>query len=769
MEKYKGLPLSIDGGKWDSGHVQGIALDTAGKYVYYAFTTTLVKTDLDGNLIGTVTGLLGHLGCIDFNDDDGKLYGSLELKHDSIGQGIMKKTGQAIAEEDSFYIAIFDVDKIDRVGMNAEKDGVMKTVYLGEVVKDYAASDVCGKAHRYGCSGVDGTGFGPVPGAPADSPKMLFIAYGIYGEIDREDNDYQVLLSFDWRRFDSYAQPLTQENPHHSGPHSDARYFIYTGNTTWGVQNLEYDAFTGDWYAAVYVGKKPQYPNYPMFVIDGSVAPYEAELKGRGGERGMVLSLKKEGNYHEDSGVWGLTFKRGQTGMYSFGNGLFYMSHEGRTPEPERLHTCILHLYKRLPGDAVGFEKITESEPAGTDDPDPARRKPYSQMPPEPNYINIAPKAMAATPEASAAQHRETSVSGTKSPTQPSEQAAQSAARTVTAPPQESATATPVLDIRHLYKSFGARRVLNDISLCVYPGEIFGFLGPNGSGKTTTIKLMLGLLTIEKGEIFICGHDVRHDFEAAMTNVGGIIENPEMYKYLTGRQNLEQYCRMCGRIPISRIDEVVALVGLEDRIDDKISKYSLGMRQRLGLAQALLNKPALLVLDEPTNGLDPAGIHDLRETLKSLAAQGVAVFVSSHQLAELEQMCTRVGVLDRGTLLGVHTMEELHGVSEVNTSTLLIRVQNGVAAEAVMSRLGIGFKSEDGGYTVTLADGRVPEVLRELAVCDAGLLAAIPVQRSLEQAFLEMTRNYDRVTGAATGSSGAAGISSAAGADSGRA
>ena len=316
---------------------------------------------------------------------------------------------------------------------------------------------------------------------------------------------------------------------------------------------------------------------------------------------------------------------------------------------------------------------------------------------------------------------------------------------------------------------YGSTTILSIGSLFLSPGTAAGLVAPNGSGKTTTIKLMLGLLTIEKGEIFICGHDVRHNFEAAMTNVGGIIENPEMYKYLTGRQNLEQYCRMCGRIPISRIDEVVALVGLEDRIDDKISKYSLGMRQRLGLAQALLNKPALLVLDEPTNGLDPAGIHDLRETLKSLAAQGVAVFVSSHQLAELEQMCTRVGVLDRGTLLGVHTMEELHGVSEVNTSTLLIRVQNGVAAEAVMSRLGIGFKSEDGGYTVTLADGRVPEVLRELAVCDAGLLAAIPVQRSLEQAFLEMTRNYDRVTGAATGSSGAAGISSAAGADSGRA
>ncbi len=370
MKSYNGLPLEIDGGKWDGGHVQGIALDTAGKYVYYAFTTVLVKTDLEGNLIGTVTGLLGHLGCIDFNDEDGRLYGSLELKHDSIGQGIMKRTGQAIAEEDSFYIAIFDVDKIDRVGMDAERDGVMRAVYLGEVVEDYNATDACGKAHRYGCSGIDGTGFGPIPGAPAGSPSRLFVAYGIYGEVDRTDNDYQVLLCLDWRRFDEYARPLVQGEPHHSGPRAEARYFLYTGNTTWGVQNLEYDPSTGDWCVAVYVGKKPQFPNYPMYIIDGHQPPREQELVGRDGERGLVLSLKQEGARHEESGVCGLTFKLGQTGIHAFGNGLFYISHNGRTPEPERLHTCVVRLYRRLPGDAVGFEQITESSSDMSDEPD---------------------------------------------------------------------------------------------------------------------------------------------------------------------------------------------------------------------------------------------------------------------------------------------------------------------------------------------------------------------------------------------------------------
>ena len=352
------LPLTIDGGKWNTGHVQGIALDKEHKYVYYSFTTTLVKTDLEGNLIGTVDGLLGHLGCIDFNDEDGKLYGSLELKHDSIGQGIMRRTGVDIAEEDSFYIAIFDVEKIDRVGMDAEKDGVMTAVYLGEVVDDYNATDeLTGEPHRYGCSGVDGTAIGPLPGSPKDSPSMLLIAYGIYGGVDREGNDNQVILGFDWRKFDKYAQPLVQGAPHHSGPSPDAKYFLYTGNTTWGIQNLEYDAYTNDWYLAVYLGKKPQYPNYPMYVIDGSVAPYEGEIYGRGGERGMILTLKDEAAKHE-SGISGLTFPWGQTGIYSFGDGLFYVSHNGKTPPPEKLQTCIVHLYRRVVGDAVGFEEV---------------------------------------------------------------------------------------------------------------------------------------------------------------------------------------------------------------------------------------------------------------------------------------------------------------------------------------------------------------------------------------------------------------------------
>lgn len=358
MADRKILPRVIDAGWWEGGHVQGVALDTAGEHVYFSFTTSLIKTDLTGRVVGSVTGLIGHLGCIDFNDSDGRVYGSLEMKHDIIGKGIVKTTGREIAAEDAFHIAIFDVKKINREGMDAERDGIMTSVCLGEVADDYSSSDPNGRPHRYGCSGIDGISFGPAFGAIAGSPDMLCVAYGIYGEPEREGNDCQVILTYDWRRFGEYERPLDQTSPHRSGPSPDGKYFLHTGNTTWGIQNLEYDAYTGDWLAAVYVGKKPQYPNYPIFVIDGSRAPALGELPGRGGERGLLLSLKEEGALHPGSRIRGLTFKKGQTGMYSFGDGYFYISHEDRTGEGVRKYTSRLTLYRRLPGSETGFEAV---------------------------------------------------------------------------------------------------------------------------------------------------------------------------------------------------------------------------------------------------------------------------------------------------------------------------------------------------------------------------------------------------------------------------
>jgi len=339
------IPKKIHCERASASHVQGIAIDTAHKYIYISYTTSLCKYDMEGNLIGSVIGLTGHLGCLDFNDGDGKVYGSIEYKHDAIGKGIIKALGNAsLADEDAFYIAIFDVDKIDRLDMDAEKDGVMMAVYLPEVVKDFKGVGENGEEHTYCCSGIDGTTIGPVPGAGKDSPTKLFVAYGVYGNNDRHDNDHQVILQYDWKSFSEAAQPLLQLAPHHSGIECEEKYFVYTGNTTWGIQNLEYDAFTGDYFAAVYLGKKPEFPNYAMFRVDGSVSARDEELRGVG-ENGEVLTLKQAGEYDEASGVYGYRFPHGSTGLYSFGNGYFYISHHMRYEAAESTPEKKIYVY----------------------------------------------------------------------------------------------------------------------------------------------------------------------------------------------------------------------------------------------------------------------------------------------------------------------------------------------------------------------------------------------------------------------------------------
>ncbi len=341
------LPREIDGGKWNTGHVQGIAVDTEKGFVYYSFTTVLVKTDLLGNPVGYAGGLVGHLGCIDFNPEDGRVYGSLEFKNDAIGQGIFRHLGREGAPaEDAFYVAIFEVDRITRPAMDAEKDGIMTAVWLPDVVEDYNGKGVNGEAHRYGCSGIDGTSFGPVFGKGADSPTRLMICYGVYRDLARTDNDYQVILQYDWRAFAAAAKPLSQENPHHSGVRAEERYFFYTGNTTYGVQNLLYDPASRCWCVAVYTGKKPQFSNYSFFLIDGTAAPVRAELLGTNGEEGLTLSPAPYGEPGANGGAPGFRFPWGTTGIHALGDGYFYISHEGRTDPPEKLHTCRIYLYR---------------------------------------------------------------------------------------------------------------------------------------------------------------------------------------------------------------------------------------------------------------------------------------------------------------------------------------------------------------------------------------------------------------------------------------
>ena len=304
-----------------------------------------------------------------------------------------------------------------------------------------------------------------------------------------------------------------------------------------------------------------------------------------------------------------------------------------------------------------------------------------------------------------------------------------------------------VLKISHLTKHLGGKLILNDISVEINEGEIFGFIGPNGSGKTTTIKVMLGLLSLEAGEVSICGYDIKTDFRKAVENVGGIIENPELYGHLSGYENLMQVVRMHDGIPKSRVDEVVSLVGLADRIKDKVSKYSLGMRQRLGVAQALLNKPKLLVLDEPTNGLDPMGIKELRDILLKVShEEGTAVFISSHQLAELDLICDRFAVIDSGSVIAVKSMAEVRGSAHENVERFEIAVEPVSVEEARTVLDGIEgntYKLIGNKFTVTAdldAGGSgLNATVKLLVMADVLIVSASPVKRSLEDAFVEIT------------------------------
>ncbi len=219
-----------------------------------------------------------------------------------------------------------------------------------------------------------------------------------------------------------------------------------------------------------------------------------------------------------------------------------------------------------------------------------------------------------------------------------------------------------VLSAEGLAKKYGDREVVTDATFALHRGEVFGFLGPNGAGKTTTIRMLVGLVRPTRGRVVIDGHDLAREFEAAMRRVGCIVETPDLYRFLTGRENLEHFARMLGDGAAERIAPLAELVRMSRRLDDPVRTYSLGMRQRIGIAQALLGDPAVLILDEPTNGLDPAGIREMRELIRRLADErGLAVFVSSHILSEMEKLVDRIAIVHRGRTLATGTLAELTG------------------------------------------------------------------------------------------------------------
>ncbi|MFD2443082.1 ABC transporter ATP-binding protein [Bacillus sp. CGMCC 1.16607] len=296
-----------------------------------------------------------------------------------------------------------------------------------------------------------------------------------------------------------------------------------------------------------------------------------------------------------------------------------------------------------------------------------------------------------------------------------------------------------LVQLRNVKKKIGKKEIIKGLSFDVYPGEVFGFLGPNGAGKTTTIRMMVGLMAITEGEIVISGKSVKNNYEEAIQFVGGIVENPEMYKFLTGYQNLIHFARMHKGITKQRIDEVIELVGLQNRIHDKVKTYSLGMRQRLGLAQALLHKPKLLILDEPTNGLDPAGIREIRDYLRKLAREeGLAVIVSSHLLSEMEMMCDRIAIIQQGSLVEVKSMNDF--VNEMESDLHLFSVEPKTDAVSVLKeKCGVTSKETNEGLEVSTARTEIPRLVKVLAENDIQIYGITPLKKTLEDRFLEVT------------------------------
>lgn len=354
------LPTSIYSGKQGDMHVQGVVVDQANGFVYFSFTDKLLKMDLKGKLIGSVTGFLGHLGDLDFSDD-GKIYGSLEYKNDAIGKGIKNKLGGKTANEDGFYVAIFDGSKITRPDMDAEKEDLLRTVYVKEAVDDYMATVKVGNKempHRFACSGIDGIAFAPSIGSPKSSKKYLYLAYGVYGDTTRNDNDYQVILKYDVADWGKYAEKLSQEKLHHSGPSKPLeKYFVKTGNTRYGIQNLAYDSYTGNLFAATYKGNKSEFPNYDLFVIDGSKKPGTAKIPSDNEEiKVKTLSLLNAGLNDQKSGIRGWKFKWGATGIYPLGDGTFYISHNKKTKDGQQEST--IYKYKWVGDKDNAFELV---------------------------------------------------------------------------------------------------------------------------------------------------------------------------------------------------------------------------------------------------------------------------------------------------------------------------------------------------------------------------------------------------------------------------
>ena len=293
------------------------------------------------------------------------------------------------------------------------------------------------------------------------------------------------------------------------------------------------------------------------------------------------------------------------------------------------------------------------------------------------------------------------------------------------------------VEINNISKTIGKKEIIKNISLNVNAGEVLGLLGPNGAGKTTIIRMIVGLIDITGGSIKVCDHDTEKEHHKAMEHLGAIVENPEMYPFFTGQQNLEYFARMEPNVSKEKIAELVEFVGLTSRITDKVSTYSLGMKQRLGIAQSLLSDPKVLILDEPTNGLDPAGMKELRRHIRMLAEEkGVTVIVSSHLLSEIELMCDRVAVIRKGELIAVED------ILEKESFEYHFKISDNTKAQKLVEEhFQLPSHVEGAYFTVQLpnSDLNVSEIVKLFVEQGISIYSVELKKNSLEDRFINLT------------------------------
>lgn len=296
----------------------------------------------------------------------------------------------------------------------------------------------------------------------------------------------------------------------------------------------------------------------------------------------------------------------------------------------------------------------------------------------------------------------------------------------------------PAMQLVNLKKTIGKKPIIKGLDFEIRAGEVFGFLGPNGAGKTTTIRMMVGLIDITEGDVLIEGKSIKTNFKGAIKHVGAIVENPEMYPFLSGWKNLKQYARMVEGVTDERIKQVVSLVGLDKAIHEKAGRYSLGMRQRLGIAQALLHGPSILILDEPTNGLDPSGIREIRKYIRNLAEQeNVAVIVSSHLLTEIELMCDRIGVIKNGELIAIEEVksdENAEGLKEVYIEVEPMETAKTYLDSHLDNKVGVGSKE----LSMSVKREEIPNILKNLMELGVSIYGVRVLQATLEDKFFDL-------------------------------